>query len=66
MARFALALFVFALSLSVAPASSEAAQTSRRSGGGGGRHQVVHDRIGPVLMHRALPPYWGLHVYKGR
>lgn len=63
MARFALALFVFALSLSIAPAASEAAQNSRR---GGGRQQVVHDRIGPVIMHRALPPYWGLHVYKGR
>ncbi len=25
--------------------------------------QVVHTRVAPVLMHRAVPPYRGVHVY---
>ena len=28
--------------------------------------KVVHSRLMPVLMHRAVPPYAGKHVYQGR
>jgi hypothetical protein len=28
--------------------------------------QVVHTRIAPVVVHRVLPPYKGIHVYAGR
>jgi hypothetical protein len=31
----------------------------------GGEH-VVHTRRAPVIMHRAVPPYKGVHVYQGR
>jgi len=27
-----------------------------------GRELVVHNSTVPVLVHRALPPYWGKHV----
>jgi hypothetical protein len=26
--------------------------------------QVVHSRRAPVLMHKAVPPYGGVHVYE--
>ena len=29
-------------------------------------NQVVHTRVAPVIMHRVLPPYRGVHVYQGR
>ncbi len=28
--------------------------------------QVVHTRLAPVVAHRVLPPYRGVHVYEGR
>ena len=28
--------------------------------------KIVHTRLVPVLMHRAVPPYAGKHVYQGR
>ena len=28
--------------------------------------KVVHSRLVPVLMHRAVPPFLGKHVYQGR
>ncbi len=31
-----------------------------------GKDYVVHSRRGPVVMHRALPPFKGQHVYEGR
>ena len=27
---------------------------------------VAHNRLAPVVMHRAFPPYLGVHVYEGR
>ncbi len=27
---------------------------------------VVHTRLAPVVVHRVLPPYRGVHVYEGR
>jgi hypothetical protein len=32
----------------------------------GGEVHVVHTRRAPVVMHRAVPPYKGVHVYQGR
>ena len=29
-------------------------------------NQVVHTRVAPVIVHRVLPPYRGIHVYEGR
>lgn len=31
-----------------------------------GRGQVAHTRVAPVMVHRALPPFKGEHVYAGR
>jgi hypothetical protein len=28
--------------------------------------KIVHTRLTPVLLHRAVPPYLGRHVYQGR
>jgi hypothetical protein len=28
--------------------------------------QVVHTRVAPVVVHRILPPFRGVHVYQGR
>lgn len=51
-----IALALLALS-SLAPIAAEA----RPQGG-----SVVHARRAPVVMHRALPPFRGQHVYGGR
>lgn len=51
-----IALALLALS-SLAPIAAEA----RPQGG-----SVVHSRRAPVVMHRALPPFRGQHVYAGR
>lgn len=53
-------LVIAALVLTSITAVAEAA---RRGGGGG---QVVHSRRAPVALHRALPPYTGVHVYQGK
>ena len=29
-------------------------------------NQVVHTRLAPVVAHRVVPPYRGVHVYQGR
>ena len=28
--------------------------------------RVVHTRVAPVVVHRVLPPFRGIHVYQGR
>ena len=43
----------------VSPASVFAEQYSR-----GG--QVVHTRLAPVIMHKAVPPFRGAHTFQGR
>lgn len=45
------------------PFAAQARQYSTRSGG---KDYVVHSRKAPVVMHRALPPFKGQHVYEGR
>lgn len=54
-ALFAAAAF-FTLS-----ATSEAAQRTVVSPDG--KTHVVHDELGPVLMHRVFPPYKGIHIH---
>lgn len=46
------------LTLAVASSSAEARQSSN------GRGQVVHTRRAPVALHRAVPPFRGVHVYQ--
>jgi hypothetical protein len=31
-----------------------------------GSEQVIHSRRAPVVLHRAVPPFKGVHVYQGR
>ena len=54
-ASFAAAAF-FALS-----GTSEAAQRTVVTPDG--KTHVVHDELGPVLMHRVFPPYKGIHIH---
>jgi hypothetical protein len=57
MTRFTLSLaFLFAL-----PIFAQARQYSDSGSG-----HVIHTRRAPVVMHRALPPFKGQHVYEGR
>ena len=28
--------------------------------------QVIHTRLAPVVAHRIVPPFRGVHVYQGR
>jgi hypothetical protein len=56
--------FILPLLLLVAlPIAAQARQYSVRNGG---KEQVAHTRLAPVIMHRALPPFKGQHVYAGR
>ena len=52
--------FVAFLLLSTLPLAAQARQYPSRGG------QVVHTRRAPVIMHRAVPPFHGVHVYGGR
>lgn len=58
--KLLVALFVagtFFLSISTASAAQ------RTVVGPDGKMHVVHDEIGPVLMHRVFPPYKGIHIH---
>jgi hypothetical protein len=58
--KFSLLLLLFLALPSVAEAKR---YTAIRSG----KAVVVHTNPGPVVVHRALPPYGlGKHVYSGR
>jgi hypothetical protein len=50
---------LIALLLAVSPVAARAEQYA--SG-----NQVVHTRLAPVVAHRVVPPYRGVHVYQGR
>jgi hypothetical protein len=56
-----LALPLILIVLAAAPASARQYRVNS-----GGRAQVAHTRLAPVVMHRALPPFKGEHVYAGR
>ncbi|MDX1945831.1 MAG: hypothetical protein SFU86_10580 [Pirellulaceae bacterium] len=43
-----------------------AAQAARRGQWSDGQGHVVHSRRAPVVMHRIMPPFKGIHVYQGR
>jgi hypothetical protein len=45
------------------PLAAQARQYSVRNAG---KEYVAHTRLAPVIMHRALPPFKGQHVYAGR
>ena len=45
------------------PLAAQARQYGTRSGG---KEYVVHTKLAPVVLHRALPPFKGQHVYAGR
>jgi hypothetical protein len=45
---------------------SMAAQAEQRVVQTPAGEKVVHTRLAPVLLHRAVPPYLGKHVYQGR
>src|SRR5262245_26148272 len=53
------AILVAAFVLAVLPAGARAEQ--RYAGG-----HVVHTRLAPVIAHRVVPPFKGVHVYEGR
>jgi hypothetical protein len=46
----------------VLPENAEAAQRTVVTADG--RAHVVHDSIAPVIMHRLLPPYKGIHIHR--
>lgn len=58
--RFVAAALLAALALAAVPSGAEARQYTIPSG------QVVHTRRLPVILHRAVPPQLGKHVYIGR
>ncbi|MGI8978302.1 MAG: hypothetical protein ACR2FY_03660 [Pirellulaceae bacterium] len=45
------------------PLACQARQYSVRKGD---KKYVAHTRMAPVVLHRALPPFKGQHVYAGR
>jgi len=54
---------LIALTLLTLPLAAQARQYSINRGG---RDYVAHTRVAPVVVHRALPPFKGQHVYAGR
>jgi hypothetical protein len=52
-------IILFCAILAAFPALASADQYVRGN-------QVVHTRVAPVVVHRVLPPYRGIHVYEGR
>jgi hypothetical protein len=57
---FLIAFFTIGAFCSIS-SSVEAAQ--RTVVGPDGKTRVVHDELGPVLMHRVFPPYKGIHIH---
>ncbi|HTN73887.1 MAG TPA: hypothetical protein VL096_01520 [Pirellulaceae bacterium] len=53
-------LIIIAVLFASLPTIAEARQRRTNEG------QVAHSRRAPVVMHRALPPFKGQHVYAGR
>jgi hypothetical protein len=60
MKRFLSLLLVMLTIAVVLSASAEARQYATPNG------QVVHTRRAPVVMHRLVPPFRGVHQYGGR
>ena len=51
-------LLLIAAMLLVVSSAQAAKQTD-------GQGHVVHTRLAPVLLHRAVPPFKGMHTYQG-
>lgn len=58
--RLLVVIIVLTVSIALVPSSAAAARNRTSSG------QVVHTRRLPVILHRAVPPQYGKHVYVGR
>lgn len=58
--KFLSALFL-ALAFFTMPSTSEAAQRTVITPDG--KTHIVHDELGPVMMHRVFPPYKGIHIH---
>lgn len=43
--------------------TSEANAAQRTVVGSDGKTHIVHDELGPVIMHRVFPPYKGIHIH---
>ena len=50
---------LIALIISVAPAATFAEQYASNG-------HVVHSRLAPVVAHKVVPPFRGVHTYQGR
>jgi hypothetical protein len=50
---------LIALLLVASPAAARAEQYASGS-------HVVHTRLAPVVAHKVVPPFRGVHVYQGR
>jgi hypothetical protein len=51
---------LIAVVLLASPVSLFAEQYANNNG------QVVHTRVAPVVAHKLVPPYRGVHTYQGR
>jgi hypothetical protein len=51
---------LIALALIASPVAARAEQYANGNG------QVVHTRLAPVVAHKVVPPYRGVHTYQGR
>lgn len=58
---FSRVVFGFVVCLGMLFVSDVKAEKWVRSDG-----HIAHNRLAPVIMHRAFPPYLGVHVYEGR
>ncbi len=54
------AIALIAVMLLTSPVSLFAEQYTNSNG------QVVHTRLAPVIAHKAVPPFRGVHTYQGR
>ena len=54
------AIAFVAVMLLAAPVSLFAEQYASNNG------QVVHTRLAPVVAHKVVPPFRGVHTYQGR
>jgi hypothetical protein len=58
--KLLIALFLGAAFFSLS-STTEAAQ--RTVVAPDGKTHIVHDELGPVMMHRVFPPYKGIHIH---
>lgn len=54
-------LVLSTLALGLGAAGAASAEARQYASGNG---QIVHTRRAPVVLHRAVPPFRGVHVYQ--